>query len=824
MKGTAQALGVILITAISLQALAGPAQGDNGPRRPGERPREARIQLPNQWSLDPAGESRPLGILPLNMCLTRDGRFLAVLHCGAGEHEIMVFDTATRRVVSRTTQPNAYYGMVFSADETCLYVSGGDDEVIYEYPFSEGYLQKPRVLTLAPKDEKRVPCGLALSADGTTLVVAETWGNSVVYYSLPEGLIRDRVQFPAEHRPYDVKFQPGGKGLYYSFWGAAQVAADPSGDDIKRVKTGDHPNEMVMTHDGKRLFVANANSNTVTVIDTAADLVIETLNTAMYPDSLAGSTPNSVDVSPDDRRLYIANADNNNVAVFDISEPGKSRSLGLIPVGWYPTSVRVSPDHKMLYVANGKGMSSFANPQGMNPYMQGAGRRTIEQYSGRLLQGSLSFIPVPSEDELKTYTERVYACSPYRPDRQPVLEPPVGSPVPGKVGDPSPIKYCFYIIKENRTYDHILGDLEIGNGDADLCLFPEEYTPNHHALAREFVLLDNFYVESQVSADGHEWTMGAYATDFVQKTWPSSYSGHGLSYPAEGAWPTAFPPAGYLWDRCAEAGVSFRVYGEFVFHDDGIDKPGVTNIDLVRQNYDPGFVGWELSYPDVKRAERFIAQFNDFVADGTLPRLIIMRLPNDHTAGTRNGYPTPRAMVADNDLALGMVVEAISKSSVWKESAIFVVEDDAQNGSDHVDAHRTVAFVVSPYTRGRGHDGTFYSTASMLRTMELILGLQPMSQYDAGAKPMYNAFLSKTDATPYACRPVSEAMRTRMNSPEAWGAELSARLDFEKEDSADDILFNQIIWKAVRGADSPMPAPVRAAFIHPVPENEGPTE
>jgi YVTN family beta-propeller protein len=796
---------------------------DEGSRsRPGEVPDDARIQLPNQWSLDPAGDRRPLGSFPMNMRISPDGKYLVVLHCGAGEHELMVFRTSDHRRLSRVSIPNAYYGLVFTPDGSKLYVSGGDDEIVYEYPFADGYLQAPRVIPVHAPDEdpkkvRHVPCGLALAPDGR-LVVAKSWGNRVEAGSLSDyPATRIGLDFETESRPYDIKVV--GAGAYASLWGKASVVRLDESGVVKTIATGDHPNELAVTADGARLFVANANVNTVSVIDTATDTVVETLNTAMYPDSLEGSTPNSLDISPDGKRLYVANADNNCVAVFDISEPGRTRALGLIPVGWYPTSVRVTPDNKTIYVANAKGFSSFANPQGPQPYLRGGLRRTTEQYLGKLLQGSLSIIPVPTEEELAAYTQRVYACSPYREDKQPVARRPEGSPVPAKVGDPSPIKHCLYIIKENRTYDHIFGDMPEGNGDPDLCLFPEKFTPNHHALAREYVLLDNFYVESQVSADGHEWTMGAYATDFVQKTWPSSYGGHGLTYPSEGAFPTAFPTAGYLWDRCIQAGVSFHSFGEFVFHDGPVGTPGKTGVPSLEGHYDPLYRGWDLDFPDVKRAEHFIEKFNGFVERGDLPSLIIMRLPNDHTTGSSVGKLTPRSMVADNDLALGMVVEAVSKSPVWKETAIFVVEDDAQNGSDHVDAHRTVALVISPYTRGRGLDSTFYSTASMLRTMELILGLEPMSQYDAGARPMYNTFRNEPDTTPYGCRPVPEELRTRVNGPDAWGAELSAQLNFEKEDAADDLLFNEIIWRNVKGADSPMPAPVRAAFIRPIDED-----
>ena len=330
------------------------------------------------------------------------------------------------------------------------------------------------------------------------------------------------------------------------------------------------------------------------------------------------------------------------------------------------------------------------------------------------------------------------------------------------------------------------------------------------------MLLDNFYVESQVSADGHEWSTAAYATDFVQKTWPSNYGGHGLEYPAEGAFPTASPSVGYIWDRCREAKVSYRSYGEFISQEEDHPGPAFAMVEALKDHFDPQYSGWNLKYPDVKRAERFIEEFNAFVKAGTLPQFIVMRLPNDHTSGTSSDAFTPRAMVSDNDLALGMVIEAISSSPVWKETAVFVVEDDAQNGPDHVDSHRTVALAISPYTYHKGRDTSFYSTASMLRTMELILGLQPMSQFDAGALPMYNAFNAKPVAKPYRCIPIAESQRTLRNSPEAWGAELSAKLDFSKEDAADDFVLSEIVWRSVHGAEGSMPAPTRAAFVHPL--------
>jgi len=830
MRNHSSSAGITMfICTIGLLAsvLAAHAASISGPSAPGVGPGERlgqRILLPNQWYLDPVGDQRQLGYFPMNMRLSPDGKYLAVLHCGASDHELMVFETGRVRPISTTAFPNSYYGLVFSSDGSKVYISGGESEVIHVYSFADGYLYAPETVRIAPERERKVPGGMDISPDGKLLATTENWGNAVDIIDVASLSVIARVPFESEARPYDCKFSRDGKTLYASLWGKAAVAVidvlAPDAGAPVRIPTGDHPNEMALTRNGKRLFVANANANTVSVIDTAAGRVVETLNTALYPDSLEGSTPNSLDFSPEGTQLFVANADNNSVVVFDISEFGQSKPVGSIPVGWYPTSVRVSKGGETLYVANGKGFSPVANPQGPNPYLRVGKRRTFEQHIKLMLPGTLSIVPMPTAEEFSDYTARVYACSPYRRDQQPVAAPPKNNPVPATVGGPSPIKYCIYIIKENRTYDQVFGDIPEGNGDPSLCLFPEKYSPNHHAIAREFVLLDNFYVESQVSADGHEWSTGAYATDFVQKTWPSVYGGHGLAYPSEGAFPIAFPSAGYIWDKCREANVSYRSYGEFIDNARVVGEPGSTNVEALKGHFDPYYRSYDLDYLDIDRAKRFIEEFEELVREKELPSFIIMSLPNDHTAGTRTGSYTPRAMVADNDLALGMVIEAVSKSPVWKETTIFVVEDDAQNGPDHVDAHRTVALVASPYTRGRGKDSTFYSTASMLRTMELILGLQPMSQFDAGARPMYNAFRSTPDTRPYECRPVPEEMRFRKNSPDAWGIELSARLNLEKQDAADDILFNEIIWRSIKGGDSPMPAPVRAAFVRPIESDE----
>jgi hypothetical protein len=476
----------------------------------------------------------------------------------------------------------------------------------------------------------------------------------------------------------------------------------------------------------------------------------------------------------------------------------------------------VTPDGKRLLVANGKGIIPKANRHGPQPGKDPPA--SVREYIGGLFRGTLSIIELPSgerfEEQLKKYTSQAYRCLPDG-QRIPTTAKLEGNPVPRRAGDATPIKYCIYIIKENRTYDQVLGDMPEGHGDPALCLFPERITPNHHKLARDFVLLDNFYVESEVSADGHEWTVGAYATDFVEKTWPLSY-GHNkhkkYPYPAEGNFPIAAPAGGYLWDRAKEAGVSYRSYGEFINNGKTNTEPGTSRVASLKEHFDPWFRSFDMDYPDVKRAERFISELRRFENEGEMPRLLIVRLPNDHTSGTTTNKHTPIACVGDNDLAFGMIVEAITHSKFWPQTAIFVVEDDAQNGPDHVDAHRTIAYVISPYVKRGSVDSTMYSTSSMLRTMELILGLKPMSQFDAAAMPMFNSFQRKPDLRPYKRLPVSVDLNER-NAKLAWGSDLSEKMDFSKEDAADDLLLNEVIWRSIRGANNPMPAPTRAAFV-----------
>jgi DNA-binding beta-propeller fold protein YncE len=873
-------LGSCLALFAGLDTRKAPEDPPNPPVRKGAVPAAPRvlpglladgsIQLPNQWKLRPAGRQLEVGNFPVNLALHPSGQYLAVLHAGWQEHEVMILDLnkARPKIVSRVSVDQTFYGLCFSPDGRRLYASGGEFEVVHEFDFSRGLLGNHRAIGLAGVGERLVVGGLAMDAAGRDLFACCTWGDLVVRVpvenpenravinvgkarpaakggpkgeppSPPDGRKDPKDGDPRDREkastgpglegvhPYACLPDPDGKRLYVSLWMDAAVAVVDleRNEVVKRLPTAAHPTEMALDPKTRALYVACANSTQVSVFDTKDYDAVQTINCALYPTAPSGNTPNSLTLIADAQVLLVANADASNLSVFNVADPAKAVPLGFIPTGWYPTSVRHSPIDGRLYVANGKGVTSKPNRYGPNPIRPGG---TLE-YIGGLFKGTVSILDMPKPAALANLTRQAFACSPLQAEPDPLIEG-VGddNPIPRKVGDPSPIKHVIYVIKENRTYDQVFGDLPQGNGEKELCLFPEPITPNHHKLATEFVLLDNFYVDGEVSADGHEWSMGAYATDFVEKYWPLSYRGsprQRFGYPSEGHFDYAARPAGgYIWDRCAEAKVTYRSYGEWIQNGkkkaDGTYEDGKATVKALEGHFDPKFRGFDLDYPDVQRADRFIEELHRFEKDGGFPQLQIVRLPNDHTSGTKVGAPTPIAAVADNDLALGRVVEAVSKSKFWKETAIFVLEDDAQNGPDHVDAHRSPCLVISPYTKRKVVDSTMYSTSSLLRTIELVLGLKPMSQFDLAARPMSNAFTARADFTPYA-HEVPKADLKAVNVAGAWGAEWSEKANLAKEDQEDDLKFNEVIWKAVKGQQSRMPPPVRAAFFLPKVKPDG---
>jgi DNA-binding beta-propeller fold protein YncE/phospholipase C len=783
---------------------------------PGRLP-DGRTLLPNGWYLSPAGTQVQIGELPLNMVVTPDERYVILNNNGTQEHSLSVVETGTWTVVQSLPVSKSFLGMKLTDGGRKLYLSGGNDNRILVYTMTNGRLALADSIALGAPRPKQLLWAAGLDVDEARgrLFVAGRESDSLYVVDLSRKAVEARLGLPA--KPYACLLSRTQATLFVSLWGGSSVALlDARSLSLKAtIPVGDHPCDMVESLDGDRLFVANANHNTVSVLSLRENRVIETISTALTPSAPNGSTPNALALSDDGRRLFVANADNNYLALFDIAEWQKTRSLGFIPVGWYPTVVRYLASSRTIVVANGKGGESRANPRGPNP----TSRDRSEEYIGWLFKGSISAIADPTPEQLAGHTARVFANSPYTDRKREAPGTSQDNPVPPRVGMPSPIKHVFYIIKENRTYDQVFGDMKEGNGDPGLCLFPDSVTPNHHALARQFVLLDNFYCNAEVSADGHEWAMGAYATDYTEKTWPTMYGGRGGEYEWEGARPVTYPTGGYLWDNCSRNGVTYRTYGEWTENPTRPGDSAKPMMPSLKGHAAPFYVGWDMKYSDLDRARAWMAEFDAYEKNGLLPQFQVLKLPNNHTEGTTRGSLTPRAFVAQNDLALGMIVERISRSRYWKESAIFVVEDDAQNGPDHVDAHRTVALVISPWTRHGFVDSELYSTTSMIRTMELILGLPPMSQFDAASTPMYGSFAPVPDTSPYVSRKVNVDLH-EVNAPGAYGQERSGRMDFSAEDRIPDIEFSEIIWRSVKGAHVPMPPPVRSAFVRVVAEAE----
>ena len=775
-----------------------------------------RINLPNGWALTPPGRSLELDDLPLNLVISPSKKYMAVTNNGQSTQSITLLDPRTEQILDTAWVAKAYLGLAFSNDETRLYASGGNDNKILVYKIENQKLVPDAPIVLGkPWPVKISPTGLCVDDAKNRLYVVTKEDSSLYICDTKTRQVLHKLSIG--EKAYTCVLSPDKKELFVSLWGGSSVLIiNPETQAITaKIPTNKNPNDLLLTKDGTYLFVANGNDNTVALIDVAKRQVIETLTTSLFPNAPVGTTPNGLALSDDENTLYIANADNNCLAVFDVTRKGHSQSSGFIPTGWYPTSVKVMGSK--VFVTNGKGFTSKANPRGPNPVKSRAAQEVGPnpqantgpvQYIGGLFKGTLSIIDVPSADALAAYSRLVYANTPYTKTKELQAEGEVGNPIPMRIGgsgSSSPIKYVFYIIKENRTYDQVLGDMREGNGEPSLCLFPRKITPNQHALAKEFVLLDNFYVDAEVSADGHNWSSAAYANDYIEKNWVTSYGGRGGTYDYEGSKEIAHPRDGFIWNHCQRAGISYRTYGWFA------DDAKAT-IKVLEDHYCPNFKGFNLGYLDVNREEVWEKDFDELLAAGKLPTLSTVRFGNDHTSGAKIGMPTPEAAVADNDLAVGRFVEHLSKSPIWNESVVFILEDDAQNGPDHVDAHRSIAFMAGGFVKRGYVDHTMYSTSGMLRTMELILGLKPMSQYDAAATPMWRCFAKKADPTPFKARE-AEVDINEKNIAVNRNSKRSSLFNLTHPDDIDDLIFSEIVWQTVRGEKSTMPAPRRGAFV-----------
>ncbi len=798
----------------------------------------------NGWGVTPAGQPVALqGNMPLKMALSPDGKTLAAVCCGYSNHGVALLDVAGKKAAQWLPLQRAWNGLAWSRDGKRLFVSGGNSARLYAFEVENGKAKPEPQSVLpaatnvrvnppgpqqrqnqggaAPAEPGQSAPGLPTFIAGITLhpttgklYVCNEGGHEV--WVVDPATLKLEERIPVGMHPHSCVVGGDRRYLYVSNWGGRSVSVVDTRTNrrVRDIAVGVRPNDMTLAPDG-RLFVACAGDNTVHVVSTGRleapeaeadpnrrppEGAREIIATSLYPSSPEGSTPCSVAVSPDGRTLYVANADNNAVCVADISNPEISVVTGFVPTGWYPTAVAVSADNGTLLVANGKGLYSRPNHPPVGERARKSHKGVAFNHPGQLFAGSVLFVPRPAQADLVRYTEQVRKNSPYTPESLRQAVAPSGgapNPIPTRVGDPSPIKYVLYIIKENRTYDQIFGDMTdkngkpIGNGDPKLVFYGEDVTPNHHQMARDYVLLDNLYCNGEVSRDGHSWCDAAMATDYKQRAWTMSYSRHG---DLPGNQELNEPTAGYLWDLCQRHGVSYKCYGE-----------GARDVPTANRGTWP-------RGRDMTKVDGWIADLRAAEKAGELPRFMIMSLGEDHTRGTTPGAFTPEASVASNDIGLGKIVEAASKSRFWKEMAIFVIEDDAQNGPDHVDAHRTVGLVISPYVKRGVVDSTLYTTASMIRTMELILGLPPLTQYDAGATPMFNCFGPTPQVVAYEPRTPKVNVEAR-NPKNAPGAQASARMDWDEYDRIPEDTLNRILWRAAKGPDVPYPVPIHRAVF-----------
>lgn len=853
-----------------------------------------RVVLPVNQVITPAGTQVELhGLRPQVLALSPDGKLLIT---SGKTRDVIALDPDTGTVLQKLSLPDdgplaasptptsshylkpdqdeqvSYTGLVFSPDGSRLYLSNvkGSIKVLavdaVHHLSGLGSITLPDAKALGREEE--IPSGLAVSADGRRLYVVGSLSNRLLEYELPAGkLLRT---FDVGAVPYTVVL--AGHKAYVSNWagrrpdtnsltgwagrgtrvrvdvrgvaseGSVSVIDLDSGHPVVEIMTGQHASALVVSPNGHYVCVANANSDTISVLATATDQVVETIPVRWQAQDLFGASPNALAMDTTGKTLYVCNGTQNAVGVITF-HPGKSRFLGLIPVGqagksklvgmiptgWFPGAIAFDGPRRKLYVANIKGTlpdRTYApNRRGYNSHQH---------------LGTLSCIPLPDRTALAQQTQtvlrnyrRAVADNVFLPARP--GEP--ARPVPERIGEPSVFKHVIYLIKENRGYDQVLGDVQAGNGDAQLCSFPARVTPNQHQFVSDFVLLDNFYCCGILSADGHEWADTALATDYMEKSFadfPRSYPDLQDPNDFDGV---AYSPGGFIWDNALAHGKTFRDYGEGTvaakMWTDAANKQPITFLDsyrdfvnhtgLITYSNSPGLdslgpylmtntVGWEMSIPDVYRAAQFISELKAFEAKGDLPNLIVMDLPNDHTSGTDPGFPTPAAQVADNDLAFGQIVEAISHSPFWKDTCIFACEDDPQSGWDHVSGYRTTAYVISAYTKRHAVVSVNYNQTSILRTMELMLGLPPMNQMDATANPMTACFTEQPDFTPFDCvtnnipldqmNPALAGIKDRRQLQDAI---TSAHLPLNKPDQCPEAVLNRILWHAQMGFDQPYP-------------------
>jgi DNA-binding beta-propeller fold protein YncE len=901
------------------------------------------IDLPTSKKLTvpPPGHLGNTNSFPVTIVLSPDGRYAALLNNGHGTQEtlgqqsIAILNLTTNQIAeypdarfAEDAHQSYFIGLAFSSDGKHLYASVGSltdptgarsrntGNGIAVYTFSEGKVAPERFIPIplqplssgkklavglnAPRHMAiPYPAGMAAIAEGgqDKVLVANNLSDNVVLLDATSGQILQTFDLSTNNLvpssfPYTVIVSHDGRRAWCSLWNASEVAELDltSGAVIGRITLkrpedplapGSHPTAMLLSLDEKTLYVALANVDEVAVVSTSDGTVSGFLSTALANQKFAGSYPTALAQSSDGKYVFAAASSLDAVAVFDVStarlgpnsrEP--QRAMGFIPTDWYPSALAVKGGDLLVATAKGKG----TGPNKEMGKTASEMRRHQHAYIATLLRGSVARLNIGDTlKQLPPMTQIVERDNLFRSD-------------PGSIkfaSGQNPIKHVIYVLKENRTYDQILGDLKVGNGDASLTMYGQDITPNEHKLALQFGVIDNFYDSGEVSGDGHVWSTAAITSDYNEKTWEIAYRGKERTYDFQGQVADEYPldhnqpdvddpGTGFLWDNLARNHVSFRVYGEFVnaqwcnavrkaqtpkegtpsgqeskcprteLHQGDTLPPnlgdprggrspwpwavplfsGVKPTKAVlRDHFDPLYPDFNTDYPDQLRADEFLNEFGAYVRareahegpEFELPAFVLLYLPDDHTGGTRAEKARPAANVADNDLALGRVVDAVSHSAYWDDTAIFVLEDDAQNGADHVDAHRSTAFVISKYSPGSATqpyvEHRFYTTVNMVHSAEVLLGLPPMNQNDGYAPLMSGFFSGAGDQAPYTVdyRNLKNGLIYETNRKNAPGANISSRMDFSRPDAVNAGKLNQVLWHDRKGS-APEPKPKHTVF------------
>lgn len=849
--------------------------------------REDMIVTPVNQLLTPWGKQLDLpGLRPQAIALSPDGKIAVT---SGKTSELVVFDPVSGEIHQRVGLPNdaqnepqpeqpsanllqpdrkgqvSYTGLIFAPDGRRIYLSNVNGSIKVFAVGNAGEVSPSHSFALpaanAPRRKEEIPSGLACSPDGTRLYVCGNLSNQLLELDTASGKVLRT--FAVGVAPYDVRIV--GQRAYVSNWGGRRpetgdltgpagrgttvrvdsirhIASEgsvsvidlPKGEVVREILTGQHACALAVSPDERYLVCANASEDHLSLLDLASLELKETIWVKSKPSDLWGCAPNALAFDAEGERLYVANGAQNAIAVleFEPEEPGETKLLGLIPVGWFPGAVAFDAARKQLLVANIKGLPA-------QPKKQGDG---TEGFNSHHYSGSVTLAPLPeTPEQLAELSERVARNLRYDSivqSRLPARADVRPRAIPERIGEPSLIKHVVYVIKENRTYDQVFGALPQGRGREDLCIFGREITPNQHKLVEEFVLLDNTYCAGILSADGHQWSTTAASTDYLEK----SFAGFPRSYPDgmedDDIDALAYSPGGFIWDNAVAHKISLRNYGEFMMprvrwsdpqrkgtpdflscyrtwqgQEQSVIFESEPGIESIREFSPTKYVGWNMSVPDQYRADFIINELREFEKQGSLPQLIIICLPNDHTSGTSANCPTPAACMADNDLAFGRIVEALSHSRFWPEMAIFGIEDDPQAGWDHVSGYRTTAYVASPYAKRGATVSTNYNTTSVLRTIEQILGMQPMNQFDASATPMFDCFVDEPNLAPFKSVPVATPLDQMNASPQAIRdpllrehAEVSAGLNFAEVDRCPEDTLNRILWHAQKGSAAPYPS------------------